>query len=69
MGKIEKIILLLVAVMLFGNTMAMTQQWAATGLMMTLLTLLALLAAIGFYAGTGYDGLPDVRRYLKALKR
>ncbi|RYG60815.1 MAG: hypothetical protein EON60_05765 [Alphaproteobacteria bacterium] len=65
MGKIEKMILLLVAFMLFGNSMALTQQWAVTGSIMTLFTLLALLAAIGFYATTGQDNLPDLRRVLK----
>lgn len=69
MGKIEKLILLLVAMLLFGNTMALTQQWAATGSMMTLFTLLALMAAIGLYALTGQEELPDVRGMLKGFRQ
>ncbi len=69
MFGIERIIIVLAAMLLLGNALTQLQDWNLMGSVMTLLALMAMLGAIAYYASTGREELPDLRPFLKTFRQ
>lgn len=65
---IERIIVVLAAMLLLGNGLTLLPDWGLAGSVMTLVTLLVMLGALAYYAGTGREELPDLRPFLKNFR-
>lgn len=65
---IERIIVVLAALLLLGNGLTLLPAWGLAGSVMTLVALLVMLGALAYYAGTGREELPDLRPFLKNLR-
>ncbi len=64
---IERIIIVLAAVLLLGNGLTLMPAWGLAGSVIALVSMLAMLGALAYYAGTGREELPDLKPFLKTL--